>query len=108
MISVDDEGDVYFYVPSLSLSNYGIGYSFKTPVPIPWKAVSREDEATEESQGENSSAERDDSDSVEMIINAGVSGQLRRPIQELQLVYEDGTRETREVCFLLCDLDPLK
>ena len=93
LISVDDVGDINIYAPSAHPSEYGISYSYRTPVPNPasWFREEREDVDVDQSQKDDGSSEEDDDGNLEMVIIAGTSGHLQRGKQEVGL---------REVCFL--------
>lgn len=97
LISVDEDGDVYLYAPSLRLSEYGMAYSFKTPIPNPASWFRGKSEPTEEVQEDNNPTEASDNNNLEMVINASVAGKLQQGKQKFVFEYEDGTQETREV-----------
>lgn len=97
MISIDEDENVYLYIPTLDLSDYAVSCSFKAPVPPLPSLAGREDEKTEENQAESGSAREDQSDGVEMLINAGISGQLQQQVQDIIIPKEDGSQEIQEV-----------
>ncbi|RMZ45949.1 DnaJ domain protein [Aspergillus flavus] len=99
MISVDeDEGEVYVNVPSAKPSKFNVGYTFKAPLPTPRKLLGKleRDEPVEEG-AEQQEAEAEDGDEPEMVINAGISGEMRHMAQKLTIEHTDGTTEIRKV-----------
>lgn len=102
MIWVDEEeGEVYFEIPSPRPSRYSVGYSFKAPFPTPRKLLGKmeeEDEEEEVSSAEESAEQKVEAvGEPEMVINAGIAGQMQHLAQKLTLQLTDGTQETREV-----------
>lgn len=93
-ISVDEEGDATFYIPTVDLASYGVGCSFKTPVSLAaiWDD-NKDDETAETAKPNNDDGDAD----LEMTINAGISGKLQEMVQVFAIEHEDGTEETREV-----------
>ena len=102
MIYTDDDGDVTFYIPSVSLSSYGVGCSFKTLVPLP--VISEDDEMSSASlqAKEDESSKPDDNNSLDLTFSAGISGKLQPIVQEIRFTYEDGSQETKEVYTSRC------
>ncbi|GAB1193015.1 hypothetical protein APSETT444_002217 [Aspergillus pseudonomiae] len=99
MISVDeDEGEVYFSVPSATPSKFNVGYSFKAPLPTPRKLLGKleRDEPVEEGAVQQG-PEDEAGDEPEMVINAGISGEMRHLTQKLSIEHLDGTTEIRKV-----------
>ncbi|CAI7570586.1 unnamed protein product [Penicillium pancosmium] len=93
-ITVDDDDDVTFHIPSPKLSTFGVNYSFNTPLPLPdfFKATNNDSEEKDASTEEPDS-EDDDDDLVQLTINAGVRGNIKERKQRLTISYEDGTEE---------------
>ncbi|CAG8029363.1 unnamed protein product [Penicillium nalgiovense] len=92
MVSVDEDEDVQFHIPSPKMSTYGISYNFKTPVSIPqlWGMTEKEAETSEET---DSGEEVQDEETEDMLVtwNAGITGGLARPVKKVTVEYEDGT-----------------
>ncbi|KAJ5795175.1 hypothetical protein N7457_001774 [Penicillium paradoxum] len=93
MISVDEDEDVQFHIPSPQVSTYGLSYNFKTPVSLPqiWSTSDNEEESdgTESSPGED--AEENEQEDMQVTLNAGITGGLARPVKTVLVEYEDGT-----------------
>ncbi|RAL09197.1 J domain-containing protein [Aspergillus homomorphus CBS 101889] len=107
MISVDKgAGEVYLHVPDPKLANFGVGFSFKAPLPT-WGNIFGEEEEEEEGDGddedeaeEGGSRQKDLAslaDGPEMVINAGISGKIRHLTQKLEIRVQDQEPEIREV-----------
>lgn len=107
MISVDeDEGEVYVNVPSAKPSKFNVGYTFKAPLPTPRKLLGKlERDGPVEEGAEQQEAEAEDSDEPEMVINAGISGEMRHMAQKLTIEHTDGTTEIRKVRKMLMGID---
>ncbi|RHZ43048.1 DnaJ-like protein C11 C-terminal domain-containing protein [Aspergillus thermomutatus] len=103
MIEVDeDAGEVYFHIPSPSLSSYAVRYSFKAPLPTSKVLVGKE-EAEEEDEQPDGEATRqkvhsyEEAQGPEITFNAGISGNLRRSFRQVRFQIEGGEIETRAV-----------
>ena len=97
MIDVNEDGDVTFYVPTVDLSSYAVGYSFRTPVPLPASWVNTTTSTTLQSERESSKQDEDDNN-VDLMVSASIAGALNPMVQRFLVRYEDGTEETKEVC----------
>lgn len=74
-----------------------MGYAFKTPLPTPKKLLGKlERDEPMEDGAEQQQAEAE-GDEPEMVINAGISGEMRHLAQKLTVELNDGTTETRKV-----------
>ncbi|KAE8310565.1 hypothetical protein BDV41DRAFT_566473 [Aspergillus transmontanensis] len=85
-------------VNSMVQSRFNVGYTFKAPLPTPRKLLGKleRDEPVEE-RAEQQEAEAEDGDEPEMVINAGISGEMRHLAQKLTIEHTDGTTEIRKV-----------
>ncbi|KAE8328887.1 hypothetical protein BDV39DRAFT_191688 [Aspergillus sergii] len=85
-------------VNSMVQSRFNVGYTFKAPLPTPRKLLGKleRDEPVEEG-AEQQEAEAKDDDEPEMVINAGISGEMRHLAQKLTIEHTDGTTEIRKV-----------
>ncbi|KAE8411729.1 hypothetical protein BDV36DRAFT_288464 [Aspergillus pseudocaelatus] len=88
---------VYVNVPSARPSRFNVGYAFKAPLPTPKKLLGKleRDEPVEDG-AEQQEAEAE-GDEPEMVINAGISGEMRHLAQKLTVELNDGTTEIRKV-----------
>lgn len=101
LVSVDEDEDVQFHIPSPKVSTYGVMYKFDTPLALPrlWdtdtekEAQGVEDEGTESEQDEH-----DGSEAVHATLTAGIAGRLAHPVQKVVIEQEDGTQAEQEVC----------
>jgi DnaJ family protein C protein 11 len=98
MVSVDEDEDVQFHIPSPKVSTYGVSYNFKTPLSIPqlWGMTEKEAETSEET---DSGEEVQDEETEDMLVtwNAGITGGLARPVKKVTIEYEDGTEGEEKV-----------
>lgn len=76
-ISVDEDDDVQFHIPSPKLATYGVGFNFKAPLPLPDFSKTTDDAEDKEGSADESDIE-DEEDPVQLTINAGVSGNITR------------------------------
>lgn len=97
MISVNErEGEVYLEIPSAKLSSFAVRYSFVTPFPT-LRAVMGEDEREDAENEVEEEEEQKASQSAELEIYAGVAGGFQRLFNKVELEWEDGETELREV-----------
>ncbi|KAL4758989.1 J domain-containing protein [Aspergillus foveolatus] len=97
MISVNErEGEVYLEIPSAKLSSFAVRYSFVTPFPT-LRAVMGEDEREDAESEVEEKEEQKASQSPELEIYAGVAGGFQRLFNKVELEWEDGETELREV-----------
>ncbi|KAL4994606.1 hypothetical protein BDV10DRAFT_176511 [Aspergillus recurvatus] len=97
MISVNEqEGEVYLEMPSPKLSSFAVRYSFVTPFPT-LRAVMGEDEKEDAESEAEEGQEHKISQSTELEIYAGVAGGFQRLFNKVELEWEDGETELREV-----------
>lgn len=98
MISVDEDDDVQFHIPSPQVSIYGVSYNFKTPVSLPqlWGTPDKEEETSgvETDSGEDVQEEVED---MQLTWNAGITGGVARPVKKFTVEYEDGTEGEEKV-----------
>ncbi|PLN77656.1 hypothetical protein BDW42DRAFT_176449 [Aspergillus taichungensis] len=80
LIIVDEDDEVYVGIPTLQTNAFSVGCSFKTPLPTP-RVIFGESEKEDD---DDESAEQEGEAPVEtdMVINAGVKGQLRHLTRE--------------------------
>jgi DnaJ family protein C protein 11 len=101
MVSVDEDEDVQFHIPSPRLNAYGVSYSFSTPVLLPrvWSTAEDETETsgTETGSGENAQ-EEEEPENMLVTFNAGITGGLARQVKKVQIEYEDGSVGEQPVC----------
>ncbi|CBF74048.1 hypothetical protein AN8179.2 [Aspergillus nidulans FGSC A4] len=97
MISVNErEGEVYLEIPSAKLSSFAVRYSFVTPFPTLRTGMGEDErEGAESEVGEEE--EQKASQSPELEIYAGVAGGFQRLFNKVELEWEDGETELREV-----------
>lgn len=91
-ITVEDDDDVTFHIPSPKLVTYGLKYNFETPIPVPdfLRASPGEDTAEEDSIEE-------EEDLLQLTISTGVKGRLQRPVQPITVTYEGHENEEEEI-----------
>ncbi|KAL2862556.1 J domain-containing protein [Aspergillus lucknowensis] len=102
-ISIDRElGEVYVNMPDPKLSNIAVRYEFTTPFPT-LRTVFGEDEKVDENGDERADDQKgaesspEAKESPEMTIFAGVSGHFQRFVNQVELEFEDGQTEIRNV-----------
>ena len=100
MISVDEDDDVQFHIPSPQVSTYGVSYNFKTPVSLPqlWGTADKEEEeasGVETDSGED--VQEEEVEDMQVTWNAGITGGLARPVKKVTVEYEDGTEGEEKV-----------
>ncbi|KAL2811357.1 hypothetical protein BJX63DRAFT_422464 [Aspergillus granulosus] len=99
-ISVDRElGEVYLHVPEPKVSNFALRYEFVTPFPTLrtiFGVDEKEDEDEDDDKDEGVNDQKDD-EGPEMSISAGVSGGFQRFFNKVELEFEDGETETRNI-----------
>ncbi|KAJ5689246.1 hypothetical protein N7462_003638 [Penicillium macrosclerotiorum] len=98
-IHVVDDDDVRFQFPSDAKPvSYGAQFSFNAPLPLPKFGDDTEEGAEEkESSVEANVQEEEETEPVQVTINAGISGNLVRPSQPISVEYEDGTTQDSKV-----------
>jgi hypothetical protein len=99
MISPSGDGNyVYIHFPTLHPTSYSIEYRFKTPFPMfrdLWGSI---DESEVGSGTETAAEDRQPvSESPEVTFNASISGKIKTPTRQFNLLYEDGRKETSDV-----------
>lgn len=99
MVSVDEDDDVQFHIPSPQVSTYGLSYNFKAPVSLPqiWSTPEEETDDVQDSPGPD--AQEEESEHLQVTLNAGITGGLARPVKKVSIEYEDGTEGEENVCF---------
>lgn len=99
LISVDEEeGDIYFHIPSIEASSYAVGYNFRTPLPIP-ESLFGEGKVDEDSEAEKPEGNaQPGASSTEMVISTRVAGKLQKVQQEVV----DENTDTTYLVFLPC------
>ena len=98
MVSVDEDDDVQFHIPSPKVSTYGVSYNFKAPVSLPqiWSAVDKEEtEGVETDPAED--VQDEEAEDMQLTFNASITGGLARPIKKVTVEYEDGTEGEEKV-----------
>lgn len=99
MISVDEDEDVQFHIPSPQVTTYGLSYNFKTPLSLPqlW-GTPDDDEKTENTEKESGAEEQEEeAEDMQVTINTGITGGLARPVKKVSIEYEDGTEGVEKV-----------
>jgi DnaJ family protein C protein 11 len=97
MISVDEDEDVTFHIPSPKVTTYGVSYNFKAPVSLPQLWTTENDEDTP--NAENPEEVQDEGlEAIQVTLNAGIAGGLARPMKKVTIEYEDGTEGDESVC----------
>ncbi|KAI1832552.1 hypothetical protein DTO006G1_1181 [Penicillium roqueforti] len=93
MISVDEDDDVQFHIPSPKVTSYGVSYSFKTPVSLPqlWGTAENEEDTSGVEPDSGEDVPDEEQEHMHVIWNAGVTGGLARPIKKVAVEYQDGT-----------------
>ncbi|THC96886.1 hypothetical protein EYZ11_003656 [Aspergillus tanneri] len=109
MVSIDQEEEVVFFnFASPRLSSFELKYSFKTPFPsrrVLFGDDEKEDERddhTESPSTEGESSQKGDrlpyqQESLDLVIETGVSGLFRRAVNRVAVTMEDGTEEIRDI-----------
>ncbi|KAJ5507298.1 hypothetical protein N7527_009441 [Penicillium freii] len=93
MISVDEDDDVQFHIPSPQVSSYGVSYNFKTPVSLPqlWGTADKEEETSGVETDSGEDVQEEEVEDMQVTWNAGITGGLARPVKKVTVEYEDGT-----------------
>ncbi|KAJ5517884.1 Heat shock protein DnaJ N-terminal [Penicillium expansum] len=93
MVSVDEDEDVQFHIPSPQVSSYGVSYNFKTPMSLPqlWGTGENETETSGVETDSGEGVQEEESEHMEVTWNAGITGGLARPVRKVTVQYEDGT-----------------
>ena len=99
MISVDEDDDVQFHIPSPKVNSYGVSYSFKTPVSLPqlWGTTENEEDTSGVEPDSEEDVPDEEPEHMQVIWNAGVNGGLARPLKKVAVEYEDGTEGEEKV-----------
>jgi DnaJ family protein C protein 11 len=97
MISVDDDEDVTFHIPSPKVTTYGVSYNFRTPVSIPQLWTTEKDEDSQNAQ-DTEEVQDEELETIQVTLNAGIAGGLARPMKKVTIEYEDGTEGDESVC----------
>jgi DnaJ homolog subfamily C member 11 len=100
MLTPSENGDfVYLRLPALRPTSYSVGYSFKTPLPAFRSFWSSIDEQTEAYSEAKTTLENGQfaSEGSEVTFSATVAGKLRTPTRQIELMYEDGSKEIQDV-----------
>jgi DnaJ family protein C protein 11 len=98
MVSVDEDDDVQFHIPSPKVSTYGVSYNFKAPVSLPqiWGAADKEEtEGVETDPAED--VQDEEAEDMQLTFSAGITGGLARPVKKVTVEYEDGTEGEEKV-----------
>ena len=101
MVSVDEDEDVQFHIPSPKVTTYGVTYNFDTPVALPqlWGTTEKDSDSQDAASEYGDDGQEDGSQAVRMTISTGISGGLAQPVQKATVEYEDGTEGEETVCF---------
>ncbi|CAG7923105.1 unnamed protein product [Penicillium olsonii] len=93
MVSVDEDEDVQFHIPSPKVTTYGVTYNFDTPVALPqlWGTTEKDSDSQDAASEYGDDGPEDGSQAVRMTISTGISGGLAQPVQKATVEYEDGT-----------------
>lgn len=99
MVSVDEDEDVQFHIPSPQVSSYGVSYNFKTPMSLPqlWGTGENETETSGVETDSGEGVQEEESEHMEVTWNAGITGGLARPVRKVTVQYEDGTEGEEKV-----------
>lgn len=102
MVSVDEDEDVQFHIPSPRVTTYGVTYNFDTPVALPqlWGAAERHPDSQDTATEYSEDGQEDGSQAVHMTLSTGITGGLAHPVQKATVEYEDGTEGEESVCFM--------
>ncbi|RAL01898.1 J domain-containing protein [Aspergillus ibericus CBS 121593] len=99
-VHVDDEGEITsFRTPSLKLSAFSLGYSFRAPMPTMELLFGKKEREDEDEGGDEASKPfmHDEEDDMELVFNAGIAGRVSRPRRNVAFEQLDGTLEERSV-----------
>ncbi|CAG8051301.1 unnamed protein product [Penicillium salamii] len=93
MVSVDEDEDVQFHIPSPRVTTYGVTHNFDTPVALPqlWGAAERDPDSQDTATEYGEDGQEDGSQAVHMTLSTGIAGGLAHPVQKATVEYEDGT-----------------
>ncbi|KAJ5350966.1 hypothetical protein N7541_008693 [Penicillium brevicompactum] len=91
MVSVDEDEDVQFHIPSPKVTTYGVTYNFDTPLALPQLWGTAEDEDAESEGKESEDAQDGGSEAAHLTLSTGIVGGLAHPVQKATVEYEDGT-----------------
>lgn len=98
MVSVDEDEDVQFHIPSPKVTTYGVTYNFDTPLALPQLWGTAEDEDAESEGKKSEDAQDDGSEAAHLTLSTGIVGGLAHPVQKATVEYEDGTEGEETVC----------
>jgi hypothetical protein len=100
MVSVDEDEDVQFHIPSPQISSYGLSYKFDTPLSLPqfWDTAEKESDNQDAEADSAEDAQDEGSEAAHITLSAGINGGLGRPVKKFQVQFEDGTQEEELVC----------
>ncbi|KAJ5775193.1 uncharacterized protein N7511_000204 [Penicillium nucicola] len=96
MISVDEDEDVTFHIPSPKVTTYGVTYNFKTPVSLPQLWTTENDEDTSNDK-EAEEVQDEELEPLYVTLKAGITGGLARPRKMVAIEYENGTEGEESV-----------
>lgn len=99
MISVDEDDDVQFHIPSPRVSSYGVSYNFKTPMSLPqlWRTAEKEEEPSGAETDSGEDVQEEEIEHMQVTWNAGITGGLARPVKKVTVEYEDGSEGEEKV-----------
>ncbi|PWY86471.1 hypothetical protein BO94DRAFT_83710 [Aspergillus sclerotioniger CBS 115572] len=98
-VTIDEEdGIMYIQMPSPKPSAFSVGFSSRVPMPtLEFLLGEKEGDDDEEEEDKANKPFVDDGDDTELIINAGITGQLGQPYQDATIRLPDGTVEDRQL-----------
>ena len=99
MVSVDEDEDVQFHIPSPKVSTYGLSYNFDTPLLLPqiWDTAEKESDTQDAGTDSREDAQDEGSEAAHVTLSAGITGGLAHPVKKVQIEYEDGTQKEEHV-----------
>lgn len=98
MVSVDEDDDVQFHIPSPKVTTYGVTYNFDTPLALPQLWGTAEDQDAQAEGTEFEDAQEEGSQAAHLTLSTGIVGGLAHPVQKATVQYEDGTEGDETVC----------
>jgi DnaJ family protein C protein 11 len=100
MVSVDENEDVQFHIPSPQVTTYGLSYNFDTPLSLPqfWDTAEKESDTQGSETDAGEDAKDEETEAAHVTLSAGITGGLARPVKKVTIQYEDGTEKEEHVC----------
>jgi DnaJ family protein C protein 11 len=99
MVSVDEDEDVQFHIPSPKVTTYGLSYNFDTPLSLPqlWDSAEKESDTQSSETDSGEDVQDKETEAAHVTLRAGITGGLAHPVKKVTIQYEDGTEKEEAV-----------